>query len=53
MEQQVSLASAKACYLQLETFLGIVNPENILNTTDENLRKNAISKQKVVYHDYL
>lgn len=49
IEQQVSLASAKACYLKLENFLGIVNPENILNTTDEDLRNNAISKQKVVY----
>ena len=49
IEQQVSLAAAKACYLKLEGFLGVVNPENILKATDENLRNNGISKQKVVY----
>jgi DNA-3-methyladenine glycosylase II len=49
IEQQVSLASAKACYLKMETFLGKVSPQNILNASDEDLRNNAISKQKVVY----
>lgn len=49
IEQQVSLASAKACYLKMESFLGKVSPENILNASDEDLRNNAISKQKVIY----
>lgn len=49
IEQQVSLAAAKACYLKLEGFLGVVNPENILKATDENLRNNGISKQKAGY----
>jgi DNA-3-methyladenine glycosylase II len=49
IEQQVSLASAKACYLKMESFLGKVSPQNILNASDEDLRNNAISKQKVVY----
>lgn len=49
IEQQVSLASAKACYLKLEVFLDKVNPENILKATDEDLRNNGISKQKMVY----
>lgn len=49
IEQQVSLASAKACYLKMESFLGKVSPENILNASDEDLRNNAISKQKIVY----
>ncbi|NHN27621.1 DNA-3-methyladenine glycosylase 2 family protein [Flavobacterium jejuense] len=49
IEQQVSLASAKACYLKLENLLEVVNPENISKTADEDLRNNGISKQKVVY----
>lgn len=49
IEQQVSLASAKACYLKMESFLGKVSPQNILNASDEDLKKNAISKQKIVY----
>ena len=49
IEQQVSLASAKACYLKMESFLGQVSPENILKASDEDLRNNAISKQKIVY----
>jgi DNA-3-methyladenine glycosylase II len=49
MEQQVSLASAKACYLKLESFLGNVNPQNILQASEDDLRSNSISKQKIVY----
>jgi DNA-3-methyladenine glycosylase II len=49
IEQQVSLASAKACYLKMESFIGKVTPQNILNTSDEDLRNNSVSKQKAVY----
>ncbi|WP_130736603.1 DNA-3-methyladenine glycosylase [Flavobacterium sp. J27] len=49
IEQQVSLASAKACYLKLETFLEAITPETILNASEEAMRNNAISKQKVTY----
>lgn len=49
IEQQVSLASAKACYLKMESFLGKVSPQNILNASDEDLKNNAISKQKIIY----
>ena len=49
IEQQVSLASAKACYLKMESFLGKITPQNILNTKDEDLRNNSVSRQKVVY----
>ena len=49
IEQQVSLASAKACYLKMEQFLGQVTPENILDVSSEELRKNFVSKQKAVY----
>lgn len=49
IEQQVSLASAKACYLKLEKLVGKVTPENLLSSSDEDLRANGISKQKTVY----
>lgn len=49
LEQQVSLASAKACYLKLETYLKEITPETILNASDEELRNNAVSKQKITY----
>ncbi len=34
---------------KMEYFLGKVSPENILKASDEDLRNNAISKQKIVY----
>lgn len=49
LEQQVSLASAKACYFKLVSFLGEINPETIVNTSLEDLRNNGVSKQKSVY----
>lgn len=49
LEQQVSLASAKACYLKLNSFLGAINPEIIANASLEDLRNNGVSKQKSVY----
>lgn len=49
IEQQVSLASAKACYLKMESFLGKVTPINIINASDEELRSNSVSKQKTIY----
>lgn len=49
IEQQVSLASAKACYLKLEKLVGEVTPEKLLTSSDEDLRANGISKQKTVY----
>lgn len=49
IEQQVSLASAKACYLKLEKLVGKVTPENLVSSSDEDLRANGISKQKTVY----
>jgi DNA-3-methyladenine glycosylase II len=42
IEQQVSLASAKACYLKMESFLGKVTPQNIINVSDKELRNKAI-----------
>ena len=49
IEQQVSLTSAKACFLKLESFLGTVTPTTILKTSENDLRNNGLSKQKVTY----
>lgn len=49
IEQQVSLESAKACFLNLEKNIGKVTPENILKFTEEELRAFSISRQKARY----
>jgi DNA-3-methyladenine glycosylase II len=45
----MSLASAKACYLKMESFLGKVTPQNIINVSNKELRNNSVSKQKAMY----
>ncbi|MVO09053.1 DNA-3-methyladenine glycosylase 2 family protein [Flavobacterium sp. TP390] len=49
IEQQVSLASAKACFVKLESFLGTVTPTTILKASEIDLRNNGLSKQKANY----
>ena len=49
IEQQVSLESAKSCYLKLKKFLGDFSPINILNASDESLRNCSLSRQKASY----
>ena len=49
LEQQVSLASAKAALLKLEDRLGNVTPENLLLLTDEELKACYFSRQKITY----
>lgn len=49
LEQQVSIASAKACYVKLENYFGKITPEIILNSNDEELRNCGISRQKTIY----
>jgi DNA-3-methyladenine glycosylase II len=49
LEQQVSIASAKAAYDKLVKLVGKVDPFNIHNTTDEDLRSCGISRQKTFY----
>ncbi|WP_163322123.1 DNA-3-methyladenine glycosylase family protein [Draconibacterium mangrovi] len=49
LEQQVSLASAKAAYNKLEEKIKNVTPENLLNLTDEELRACYFSRQKIQY----
>lgn len=49
LEQQVSIASAKACYDKLENYLEKLQPQLILNATDQELRNCGISRQKIIY----
>lgn len=49
LEQQVSLASAKAHFLKLSSYLVEFTPSNILKLTDEEMRSCQISRQKTKY----
>lgn len=49
LEQQVSLASAKAAYNKLEERLEKITPENFLKLSDEELRSCYFSRQKIIY----
>jgi len=47
--QQVSLASAKACFEKLKALVGNVTPDNYLELTDAELRSVGFSRQKAAY----
>jgi DNA-3-methyladenine glycosylase II len=49
LEQQVSLASARAAYGRLERRLGSVEPETVLRSSDDELRADGFSRQKTRY----
>lgn len=49
LEQQVSLASAKACFDKLQHALGEITPENFLKLTDSELKFVGFSRQKTLY----
>lgn len=49
LEQQVSLASAKAALLKLQQKLGTVTPEGLILLSDEELKACYFSKQKMSY----
>ena len=49
LEQQVSLASAKAAFYKLIEKLENITPEGILSLSDEDLRACYLSRQKIVY----
>ena len=53
LEQQVSLASAKACYDKLCFRLGDVTPENLLKLEDIELKTAGFSRQKTSYARHL
>jgi DNA-3-methyladenine glycosylase II len=49
LEQQVSLASARACFDKLGARLGHVSPETVLALDDSELREVGFSRQKAGY----
>ena len=49
LEQQVSIDSAKACFLKIENLLGIVSPETISQCANEDLNSCGVSRQKILY----
>jgi DNA-3-methyladenine glycosylase II len=49
LEQQVSIASAKACYEKIQTHLGTVTPTTIDQVSAEELRSWGVSRQKISY----
>lgn len=53
LEQQVSLASAKAALLKLEEKIGTVTPAKLLQLTDAELKACYFSRQKIVYARHL
>lgn len=53
LEQQVSLASAKACFDKLELRLGSVTPAGLLSLNDTELKTIGFSRQKTGYARHL
>lgn len=53
LEQQVSLASAKACYDKLSRRLKHVTPKKLLTLSDAELKTVGFSRQKTSYARYL
>lgn len=53
LEQQVSLASARAAYDRLAARIGAVTPRGVLRSTDEELRADGFSRQKTRYARHL
>lgn len=49
LEQQVSIESAKACYVKIQNLLSEIHPENIAIISDEDLRSCGVSRQKIIY----
>ena len=49
LEQQVSLASARAAYDKLAAIIGEITPEGVLRLDDETLRGIGFSRQKIRY----
>ena len=53
LEQQVSLASAKAAFLKLESKIGHIAPEKILQLNDDEMKACYFSRQKMKYARHL
>jgi DNA-3-methyladenine glycosylase II len=53
LEQQVSLASAKACFDKLAARLGEVTPATVLTLNDAEMKTVGFSRQKTAYARHL
>jgi DNA-3-methyladenine glycosylase II len=53
LEQQVSLASAKACFDKLADRLGPVTPDAVLTLSDSEMKAVGFSRQKTAYAKHL
>ena len=53
LEQQVSLASARACFEKLCGRVGEVGPATLLASSDDELRADGFSRQKALYSRHL
>lgn len=53
LEQQVSLASAKAALVKLKEKIGAVTPKKLLQLSDEELKACYFSRQKIAYVRHL
>src|SRR5581483_10452306 len=53
LEQQVSLASARAAFTKLQEKTGAITPANLLKLTDEELKACYFSRQKTIYARHL
>ena len=53
LEQQVSLASAQACFDKLCARVRELTPENLLRSADAELKKDGFSRQKTAYARHL
>ncbi|MGC4035411.1 MAG: DNA-3-methyladenine glycosylase 2 family protein [Chitinophagaceae bacterium] len=53
LEQQVSLASARAAFNKLKEKIGTITPAKLLSLSDEELRACYFSRQKAVYTRHL
>jgi DNA-3-methyladenine glycosylase II len=49
LEQQVSLASARAAFMRLQDCVGSITPTNLLNINDESMLRIGFSRQKKQY----
>lgn len=49
LEQQVSIESARACYLKIENALGDVSPRAIIQASEELFKNAGVSRQKTIY----
>jgi DNA-3-methyladenine glycosylase II len=53
LEQQVSLASAKAALNKLKEKIGVISPKKLLALTDAEMKACYFSRQKIIYSRHL